>query len=52
MTVEQLIADIKLSNNGYIFTATDKQVAVARENKDIFRLFGISLNGNPKIGLR
>lgn len=36
--VEELIAKIKLCNNGYIFAPTGKDVRVARENPTKFKM--------------
>lgn len=52
MTKEQLIADIELSNNGYLFVATYAQVELAKQFPDIFRVYGVGLNGNPRISLK
>lgn len=49
--VEKLVAEIKMTNNGYIFIATFAQLEVAYANRDVFTVFGLGMNGNPKIGL-
>lgn len=52
MTKQQLIDDVKMTNNGYIFIATAEQLEVAYANKDTFVVFGLGMNGNPKISLK
>lgn len=52
MSKEELIADIKLTNNGYLFVATYAQVELAKQHPEIFRVFGVGMNGNPRISLK
>jgi hypothetical protein len=51
MTRQDLIDSIRMTNNGYIFIATMAQLDVAKANPDIFAIFGLGMNQNPKIGL-
>jgi hypothetical protein len=38
MTTPELIAAIRLTNNGYIFAPTSAELAAATHNQDVFQL--------------
>jgi hypothetical protein len=51
MTKQELIDEIKQTNNGYLFVANHAQHELAKQHPDTFVRFGLGMNGNLKIGL-